>query len=272
MDVRYPHRIVCLTEEPTEVLYALGEEERIVGVSKFTVRPPRAREDKPRISGFTAADVPAILELEPDLVIGFSDVQAKIANDLVAAGLEVWIANHRSIAGILSYVRRLGAMVGAADRAAAYAGELERHVEEVRDHAGSLPRRPRVWFEEWDRPLITGSLWVSELIGIAGGVDTFAERAASALARGRIIEDPDAVVRRRPDVILASWCGKRFRRGVVTGRPGWKTIPAVAGDQIHEIDASIILQPGPAALTDGLDTLHRIIAKWATEHAVSESG
>ncbi|HHC08367.1 MAG TPA: cobalamin-binding protein [Actinobacteria bacterium] len=263
MDSRYPSRIVCLTEEPTEVLYALGEEDRIVGISRFTVRPPEARRDKPRVAAFTSADVPAILDLEPDLVVGFSDIQADIARELIAAGVEVWIANHRTVPGILAYVRRLGAMVGAAERAEAYARRLEAHLDEVRQAAEALPRRPRVYFEEWDDPLITGISWVAELIRIAGGDDVFPERAASSLAKGRILEDPDEVVARAPDLVFVSWCGKRYRPGAIETRPGWDAIPAVRDGEIHEIDAAIVLQPGPAALTDGLDAIHRVIARWA---------
>ncbi|HUL65211.1 MAG TPA: ABC transporter substrate-binding protein, partial [Burkholderiaceae bacterium] len=186
----YPERIVCLTEEPTEVLYALGEAHRIVGISGFTVRPPRARQEKPRVSAFTSAKVDQILALRPDLAIGFSDIQADIAQALIRAGVEVWISNHRSVAGILAYVRRLGALVGAAEQAERYAATLERHVESVRAAGAALPRRPRVYFEEWDEPMISGIRWVSELIGIAGGDDIFPERAACALGKDRIVADP----------------------------------------------------------------------------------
>ena len=211
MDRRYPHRIVCLTEEPTEVLYALGEEERIVGISGFTVRPARARREKPRVSAFTSAKLDRILALEPDLVVGFSDIQSDIAQALIKAGVEVWISNHRSVEGILGYVRRLGALVGAAERAERYARGLEQQVASVRAQAALLVRRPRVYFEEWDEPQITGIRWVSELIGVAGGDDVFPERAACSLGKDRILADPGEVVRRAPDVILGSWCGKRFR-------------------------------------------------------------
>lgn len=260
----FPERIVCLTEEPTEVLYALGEERRIVGISGFTVRPPRARREKPKVSAFTSAKVEQILALQPDLAIGFSDIQADIARELIAHGVEVWISNHRSVAGILAYVRRLGAMVGAAQRAEAYAGELEAHVDSVRDAASRLPRRPRVYFEEWDEPLISGIRWVSELIGIAGGDDVFPELAASALARGRIIHDPLAVVGRAPEIVIGSWCGKKFRPERVNARTGWADVPAVRDGEVHEVKSPLILQPGPAALTDGLDALHSAIAQWAT--------
>jgi iron complex transport system substrate-binding protein len=261
---RYPERIVCLTEEPTEVLYALGEEHRIVGISGFTVRPPRARREKPKVSAFTSAKVDRILDLKPDFVIGFSDIQADIAQALIKAGVEVWISNHRSVEGILGYVRRLGALVGVAERAEAYAVDLERHLDEVRARASSFARRPRVYFEEWDEPLITSIRWVSELIGIAGGDEVFPERAACSLAKDRILADPGEVIRRAPDIILGSWCGKRFRPEQVAARPGWGAIPAVRDGELYEIKSPVILQPGPAALTDGVDALHAAIGRWAT--------
>jgi iron complex transport system substrate-binding protein len=260
---RYPSRIICLTEEPTEVLYALGQEDRIVGISGFTVRPARARREKPRVSAFTSAKIDRILELRPDFVIGFSDIQAEIAQALIKKGIEVWISNHRSVEGILGYVRRLGAMVGVAAEAERYAIELEAHIEAVRQAAALMPRRPRVYFEEWDDPLITGIRWVSELIGIAGGDDVFPERALCALAKDRILGDPGEVVRRAPDIILGSWCGKRFRPNLVTARPGWEDLPAVRDAELHEIKSPIILQPGPAALTDGLDAIHHILWRWS---------
>ena len=203
----FPARIACLTEEPTEVLYALGEEARIVGISGFTVRPARARKEKPKVSAFTSARVDEILKLAPDLAIGFSDIQADIARELVARGVEVWIANHRSVEGILAYVRRLGAMVGAVGRAERYTPQLRAHVEDVRAAASRLPRRPRVYFEEWDEPQISAIRWVSELIGVAGGDDIFPERAACAMGRDRILADPLEVVRREPDIVIGSWCG-----------------------------------------------------------------
>jgi iron complex transport system substrate-binding protein len=258
-----PRRIVCLTEEPCEVLYALGEEDRIVGISGFTVRPPRARREKPKVSAFTSARFDRILALEPDFAIGFSDIQADIARALVKAGVEVWISNHRSVAGIVDYVRRLGALVGAADRADAYADSLEAHVEQVREAAAMLGQRPRVYFEEWDEPMISGIRWVAELIRIAGGDDLFPELAEQPLAIDRIIADPREVVRRAPDMMLASWCGKKFRAERAATRPGWDAMPAVRDGELHEVKSSIILQPGPAALTDGLDALHAVIARWA---------
>ncbi len=259
----YPERIVCLTEEPTEVLYALGEERRIVGISGFTVRPARARREKPKVSAFTSARVDEIVRLAPDFVVGFSDIQADIARELVARGIEVWISNHRSVAGILGYVRRLGALVGAAAKAERYADELQAHVEAVRAAAAVLPRRPRVYFEEWDEPQISAIGWVSELVGVAGGDDVFPERAACAMGRDRILADPLEVARRAPDVIVGSWCGKKFRADRVAARPGWSAIPAVRDGELHEVKSPLILQPGPAALTDGLDALHAIVAGWS---------
>ncbi len=263
MTDHYPRRIVCLTEEPTEVLYAIGEEDRIVGISGFTVRPARARREKPKVSAFTSAKIEKIFQLAPDLAIGFSDIQADIAQALIKRGVEVWISNHRSVAGIVAYVRRLGALVGSWEKAERYARQLESHVATVREAATALPRRPRVYFEEWDDPQISAIRWVSELIGIAGGDDVFPERAACSLGRDRIIADPNDVVRRAPDIIIGSWCGKKFRPERVAARPGWNAIPAVQTGELHEIKSPIILQPGPAALSDGLAALHAIIARWA---------
>src|SRR5437868_5318756 len=223
----FPSRIVCLTEEPTEVLYALGEEHRIVGISGFTVRPARARREKPKVSAFTSAKVDEIARLEPDLVVGFSDIQADIAQALIRRGIEVWIANHRTVDGILGYVRRLGALVGAGAKAERYATELAAHVERVRAAGRALARHPRVYFEEWDDPMISAIGWVSELVAIAGGEDVFPERAACALGRDRIVADPAEAVRRAPDIIVGSWCGKKFRPERVAARPGWSAIPAV---------------------------------------------
>jgi len=258
----FPQRIVCLTEEPTEVLYALGEEHRIVGISGFTVRPPRARKEKPKVSAFTSAKLDEILALEPDLVIGFSDIQADIARELIRAGVEVWISNHRSVAGILAYIRRLGAMVGAHEKAERYAQRAQAHLADVRAAAAGWTRRPRVYFEEWDEPIITGIAWVAELIGVAGGEDLFPELAREPLAKQRILADGDEVVRRAPDIILGSWCGKRFRPERVAQRPGWEAVPAVRNGDLYEIKSPIILQPGPAALFDGLDAIHAILADW----------
>lgn len=258
-----PRRIVCLTEEPTEVLYALGQADRIVGISGFTVRPKQARREKPKVSAFTSAKIDEILKLQPDFVVGFSDIQADIAAELVRRGVEVWISNHRSVAGILDYVRRLGALVGVAEAAARYADDLQRGVDAVAAAAAHLPRRPRVYFEEWDEPRITGIRWVSELVGIAGGDDIFPERAAEPLAKGRILANDDDILARAPDIVLGSWCGKKFRPEKVAQRPGWQQVPAVRDGELHEIKSPIILQPGPAALTDGLREIAAIIRRWA---------
>lgn len=255
----WPRRIVCLTEETTETLYLLGEQDRIVGISGFTVRPPEARRDKPKVAAFTSAKIDRIIELEPDLVLGFSDLQADIAAALIRAGIEVHVFNHRSVAGILAMIRRLGALVGADAAAARLVTRLDARIARVREAAAHDPVRPRVYFEEWDDPPISGIRWVSELIGIAGGEDCFADRAERADARGRILEDPSEVIRRSPDVIIGSWCGKRFRPEQVAARSGWESIPAVRAGHVYEIKSPLILQPGPAALTDGLDALRACI-------------
>jgi iron complex transport system substrate-binding protein len=255
-------RIVCLTEETTEALYLLGEDWRIVGISGFTVRPPRARREKPRVSAFTSAKIDRILALEPDLVLGFSDLQADIAAELVRRGIEVHVFNQRSVAGILRMLRTLGGMIGREAQAARLVAELEAGLESVRAAAALLPRRPRVYFEEWDAPQISAIRWVSELIGVAGGDDVFPELAVQPLGRDRIIADPLEVPRRAPDIIFGSWCGKKFNPQSVAARAGWAGVPAVRGGELHEVKSSIILQPGPAALTDGVRELHRVIAAW----------
>ena len=263
MSASHPERIVCLTEETTETLYLLGEERRIVGISGFTVRPPRARREKPKVSAFTSAKIDKIVALEPDLVLGFSDLQADIAADLIRAGMAVHVFNHRSVAEILRMIATLGGMVGREAKAASLIEELETGLERVRAAAARFPRRPRVYFEEWDTPQISGIRWVSELVGIAGGDDVFPELARESLGKNRIIADPLEVPRRAPDVIFGSWCGKKFQPAAVAERPGWAGVPAVRTGELHEIKSSIILQPGPAALTDGLSALHAHLARWA---------
>ena len=258
---------MCLTEETTETLYLLGEERRIVGISGFTVRPPRARREKPRVSAFTSARTARIAGLAPDLVLGFSDLQADIAAELVRKGLNVHIFNQRSVSGILSMIRTLGGMIGCEAKTAALLAELERGLAAVRAAAAALAVRPRVYFEEWDEPLISGIGWVSELIALAGGEDCFPELARQSLGRNRIIADPLEVVRRSPDIVLGSWCGKKFRPGQVAARPGWSTIPAVRSGFVREIKSAIILQPGPAALTDGVRALQAVISEWAAAQA-----
>jgi iron complex transport system substrate-binding protein len=261
--IPYPERIVCLTEETTETLYLLGEQDRIVGISGFTVRPPQARKEKPKISAFTSAKIASILDLKPDLVLGFSNLQADIARDLIKAGVEVYVFNHRSVAGILRMVTTLGSLIGEPDKGEKLAQQLLKHVEEVRDAAAQLPRKPRVYFEEWDDPIISGIRWVSEVIEIAGGEECFPELASQSLAGNRRILDPVEVVRRQPDIILGSWCGKKFRPEQVAVRTGWDTIPAVRHGQLFEIKSPLILSPGPAALTDGLDAIAKIIRDWS---------
>ncbi|MDD3651932.1 cobalamin-binding protein [Immundisolibacter sp.] len=263
MTCRLPRRIVCLTEETCETLYLLGEQDRIVGISGFTVRPARARREKPKVAAFTSARIDKILALEPDLVLGFSDLQADIAAALIRAGLAVHVFNQRTLAGILAMIETVGALVGAPDRAAALVAELEAGMGAVAQAAARLPRRPCVYFEEWDAPLISGIGWVSELITLAGGEDCFPELAGRAAARERVIADPAEVVRRAPELIIGSWCGKRFRPDSLAARPGWDAIPAVRRGQVFEIKSCDILQPGPAALTDGLKQLHARIAACA---------
>jgi iron complex transport system substrate-binding protein len=263
MVVHYPERIVCLTEETTETLYLVGEERRIVGISGYTVRPPRARREKPKVSAFLTAKTDKILHLEPDLVIGFSDLQADIGRELAKAGLNVVLFNQRSIEEILSTILVLSSMVGAADRGARLVKELEDGLASIRAQAARFKQRPKVYFEEWDEPMISGIRWVSELVGIAGGEDVFSGLSLSRAASGRVIADPRAVVDKQPDVILGSWCGKKFRPERVAARPGWNAVPAVRAGELHEIKSSEILQPGPAALTDGVRRIHAILADWA---------
>lgn len=263
----YPSRIVCLTEETTETLYLLGEDARIVGISGFTVRPERARKEKPKVSAFISAKIDRILELEPDLVLGFSDLQADIAADLVRRGLDVHVFNHRDVSGILRMIRMLGGMVGCQAKAENLAAELERNLDSIRSRAASFTRRPKVYFEEWDEPLIVGSRWVSELVEIAGGEECFPEQARCSLAKDRILADPSEVIGRAPDVIFGSWCGKKFRPERVVERAGWSAIPAVARGELHEVKSSLILQPGPAALTDGVAHLHRVLDRWQRSFA-----
>ena len=263
MSDSYPRRIICLTEETTETLYLLGEQLRIVGISGFTVRPPQARREKPKVSAFTSAKIEKILELKPDLVLGFSDIQADIAAELVRCGIEVHVFNQRTVAEILRMIVMLGGMIGCEAKAGALVDKLQAGLDAIRAEASKLPRHPRVYFEEWDSPQISGIAWVSELIGIAGGEDIFPELAQESLGKNRIIADPQEVVRRQPDIILGSWCGKKFRPASVAARPGWAEIPAVHDGELHEVKSSIILQPGPAALTDGVAALQQIINRWS---------
>jgi iron complex transport system substrate-binding protein len=253
-----PERIVCLTEETTETLYLLGEQRRIVGISGYTVRPAQARKEKPRVSAFISADIPKILALKPDLVLTFSDLQAEIVAALIKGGVSVHAFNQRTISGILDMILMLGALVGADRRADQLVAQLEANLETTRRRTAEHGARPRVYFEEWDEPMISGIGWVSELISIAGGDDIFPELAGCKSAMDRITE-PGAVIDRAPDVIVGSWCGKKFRKEKVAARPGFDAIPAVQNRRLYEIKSALILQPGPAALTDGLAALEDAI-------------
>jgi iron complex transport system substrate-binding protein len=264
MPARYPERIVCLTEETTETLYLLGEERRIVGISGYTVRPPRARREKPKVSAFLSAKTEKIFELKPDLVVGFSDLQADIARDLAKAGLNVVIFNQRSVQDILNTIAMLAAMVGAGEKGDLLVQELEANLEGIRSAARRFPRKPKVYFEEWDEPMISAIRWVSELVEIAGGEDVFKELSYSQAATGRVIADGGMVVERQPDVIFGSWCGKKYRPERVAGRPGWEAIPAVKNNELHEVKSAEILQPGPAALTDGVRRIHSLLADFVS--------
>jgi len=255
---RYPSRIVCLTEETTETLYLLGEGDRVVGVSGYTVRPPEAR-NKPRVSAFINARFDKIDALNPDLILAFSDLQADIAAELVRRGHSVVVFNQRSVPDILQMIRMLGGLIGCSDRADELASRLEADVDRVRAAAARLPRRPRVYFEEWDDPLISGIRWVEELIEIAGGDPIFPELRHAKLGKDRIVS-PEEVVRRNPDVIIASWCGKAVRKDKIASRSGWENVTAVRNGAIHEIKSAFILQPGPASLTEGLRQLHEIVS------------
>jgi iron complex transport system substrate-binding protein len=264
MPARLPERIVCLTEETTETLYLLGEERRIVGISGYTVRPARARREKPRVSAFLSARTDKILALKPDLVLGFSDLQADIARELAKAGLNVMLLNQRSVQEILDTIGLLSALVGVPDKGRRLIADLELNLNAIREEGERFSYRPRVYFEEWDEPMISGIRWVSELIGIAGGEDVFSSQSFSQGAAGRMIRDASEVVRKNPDVILGSWCGKKFRPDKVAARPGWDAITAVRENRLYEIKSAEILQPGPAALTDGVARIHAILRTLAS--------
>ena len=261
-----PQRIFCLTEETTEWLYLLGQESRIVGISGYTVRPARARAEKPKVSAFLSAKIDKILALEPDCVFGFSDLQADIAAALIRHGIQVTVFNQRSVAEIFSMMYQVAAMVGQAEQGLALLADLQRQLDATVKAATQLKRRPRVYFEEWDTPPISAIRWVSELIGLAGGDDCFPELARMPLGKDRIIADEQEIVRRNPDLIIGSWCGKKFRPEKVAARTGWSQVNAVKNGQIFEIKSPDILQPGPAALTDGLAQLHRLIMAWSAKH------
>jgi len=259
----YPRRIVCLTEETTETIYLLGEGDRIVGISGYTVRPPEARS-KPKVSAFINARFEKIEALEPDLILTFSDLQADIAAELIRRGYNVVAFNQRSIAEILRMIRTVGGLIGCQERAEALVESLERGLDEIRLKSRALPRRPRVFFEEWDNPLISGIQWVEELIEIAGGDPLFPELRGKGLARDRIVQ-PDEVAARNPELIVASWCGKAMKKKTIVERPGWDRTSAVRRDHVYEIKSTYILQPGPASLTEGVAQLHGHIARAAAD-------
>lgn len=257
-----PQRIVCMTEETTEWLYLLGQEHRIVGISGYTIRPRRARDQKPRVSAFTSAKIDRILELQPDCVFGFSDMQADIAAALIRQGVQVTVFNQRSIGEIFSMMYQVAAMVGQSTLGLEEIGIMQQHLAGIAEAATGLTRRPKIYFEEWDEPHISAIRWVSELMGIAGGDDCFPELAVQSLGKNRIIADSAEIARRNPDIIIGSWCGKKFRPEKVAARPGWENVNAVKNQQLFEIKSADILQPGPAALTDGVSQLHRIVMDW----------
>ena len=262
-----PRRIVCLTEETTEWLYLLGEDARIVGISGYTVRPRRAREEKPKVSAFLSAKIDKILALEPDCVFGFSDLQADIAAELIRKGVQVTVFNQRSVDEIFSVLYQVAAMVGQPQRGLELLAAMRTRLSAIEAAGRALPRRPRIYFEEWDEPHISAIRWVSQLAGIAGGDDCFPELAVMAMGKDRIIGDGTAIVRRNPDIIVGSWCGKKFRPEKVASRLGWQDVNAVRHKQLFEIKSADILQPGPAALTDGVEQLHRIVMDWGRAHA-----
>ena len=263
----YPQRIICLTEETVETLYLIGAQDQIVGITGFTVRPPQARKEKPKVSAFTSAKIDKILDLKPDLVLGFSDLQADIAAELIRNGIEVYVFNQRSVAGILKMIRTLGRLTGHSDSADELAQGYEDKIASLTNLTNSWNTRPLVYFEEWYKPIISGIGWVSELIGIAGGNDCFDELAQYQDAKRRIVADPNIVIKRNPDIIVGSWCGKRFHPHKVGERDGWQSVNAVQNEQVFEIKSPNILQPGPAALGDGLDQLHNIIKTWCAAHS-----
>jgi iron complex transport system substrate-binding protein len=262
-----PQRIVCLTEETTEWLYLLGEERRIVGISGYTVRPRRAREEKPRVSAFLSAKIDKILALKPDCVFGFSDLQADIAAALIRAGVQVTVFNQRSVDDIFAMLYQVAAIVGQAEQGQQRIAQMRAELVLMAEKASRFKRRPRVYFEEWDDPHISAIQWVSELIQIAGGEDCFPELATQPMGKDRIIADGQSVIARAPDIVIGSWCGKKFRPEKVAARPGWQDVPAVRTGQLFEIKSADILQPGPAALTDGVQQLHRIMQQWEAAHA-----
>ncbi len=258
----YPKRIICLTEESVETLYLLKEENRIIGISKYAVRPERARQENQVISTFINANIDKIISLKPDLVIGFSDIQAEIAQKLIKRGVSVWINNYRSLHGIKVMINQIGLLVGKHSEAINLVNQIENNIKKIQDKNSIRIIKPKIYFEEWFDPLITSIKWVSEIIEICGGVNLYKSNNSKSLARDRIIYDDKEIIKFNPDIILVSWCGKKFKRNKMTNRKGWQSINAIKNDNIYEIDSSIILQPGPAALTDGLKIISKIIDNW----------
>jgi iron complex transport system substrate-binding protein len=267
----FPKRIICLTEETTETLYLLGEQERIVGISGFTVRPARARKEKPKVSAFIDANFEKIIALEPDLVIGFSDLQAEIAKQLISKGITVWVNNHRTVEGIFAMIAQLGSLVGKGEAAHLLIDQIKDGITCIQKDGEKMRRKPKVYFEEWYDPLISGICWVSELIELAGGIDVYKEKQNASLAKDRIIANTNEVVEINPDIIIASWCGKKFKKEKLVNRENWDQINAVKNDFVFEIDSSIILQPGPAAVTEGVKEIAGIIGKWHSLRGVDSS-
>ena len=261
----YPKRIVCLTEECVETLYLLGEQDRIVGISNYAVRPKNVRKDKKVICSFINANIEKILSLEPDLVIGYSDIQAEIAKKLIKRGITVWINNYRNINGIKIMINQLGLLVGKQNISIKLTNQIDKEIKRIKDNSSKLPFKPKVYFEEWFDPIISSIKWVSEIIEVCGGENFCNSINAGSLAKDRIISDDSEIISFNPDIILVSWCGKKFRKEKMVSREKWNLISAVKNNEIHEIDSSIILQPGPAALTDGLKIINNIIQKWSSK-------
>jgi iron complex transport system substrate-binding protein len=257
-----PKRIICLTEEPVETLYLLGEQDRIIGVSGFAVRPPQVRKEKPIVSTFTDADIDKIMALKPDMVIGFSDIQSEIAKELIAKGVTVWINNYRTVEGIFNMIGQLGSLVGKTGKATSLIDQFKKDIEKIYEAGQKKEHKPKVYFEEWYDPLISGICWVSELIELAGGNDIYKGRQNASLAKDRIIANKNEVIEHNPDIIIASWCGKKFKKEKLVARQNWSRINAVKDDFVFEIKSPIILQPGPAAVTEGIKAIADIIDAW----------
>lgn len=263
----FPNRIICLTEETTETLYAIGADKKIVGISQFVMRPKKAKREKPIVSRYTDAKIDRILDLKPDLVLAWSDLQADICAELIRSGINVLCFNHRSIDEILKFIVQLGSLVGYSEESITFAKKLENKIEKAREKGAARKHKPNVYFEEWDEPIITGITWVSELIEICGGNDVFADLSRKFHAKDRILDSTDRVLDTDADIMLASWCGKKFNKDIVTNRNGWDKLKFILNDDIYEVPAEIILQPGPAALTDGIDLLMEIFDLWESKQS-----